>query len=515
MRTALREARSSPSGTDRADARRRSFKPRNRRSPYDESDSASRCDQSRAAATRVPLQAAGESREVELAFTHREKRTPLSPSAADVALRFGLADPESKTVILPHAKVSLGPGRLILLTGPSGSGKSSALSQIERQFPDACIVQRITLSPESAILDGLASWLPCGQVAALLTACGLGEPRLWIHPFDALSDGEKFRARLARAVALRERTSRAAPILCDEFCSLLHRRVARAVSYSLRKLVTRRKLSVVVACSQLDLIDDLQPDAVVRLSRGSHCEIEERVVRPEAPPAFRRRLRVERGSKRDYDAFAAMHYRATDELGFVDKVFILRDPTDSAVLGIVVYSHGPLELSLRNQATGGRFSRNPARVNRDLRILRRLVLHPDIRGCGLGHYLVEKTLPRVGTNFVECLAAMGEFNPVFEKAGMKRVGQYDVAPERKAVLESLRSMGVDPFARDFILHVCRRRRVRELVAGAVYDWYAATTAGGEKRVAHQSPDFLARTFRGLIGARPVYYLWKKPLRRAA
>jgi hypothetical protein len=174
-----------------------------------------------------------------------------------------------------------------------------------------------------------------------------------------------------------------------------------------------------------------------------------------------------------------------------------------------VYSYPALELSLRNKATNGWFSRNPQRVNRHLRILRRLVIHPDVRGCGLGHYLVRKTMPLLGTEYVECLAAMGEFNPVFERAGMTRVGQYDAPPGPRAALESLQAMDVDPQSAEFVVHVARRPAVRTVVAQAVADWYAATTAGGEKRVERQSPEILARTFRGLSGVRPVYYLWRR------
>lgn len=161
------------------------------------------------------------------------------------------------------------------------------------------------------------------------------------------------------------------------------------------------------------------------------------------------------------------------------------------------------------KATDKWFSRNPKRVNRSLRILRRLIIHPDIRGCGLGHYLVRKTLPLVGTEYVECLATMGEFNPVFEKAGMKRIGQYEIQPQCKVALDALRAMDVDPNSREFPIQVCRRPRVRRIVAQVVHDWYATTTAEGEERAGRQSPRLLAQTFRGLIGSRPVYYLWKK------
>ena len=184
-------------------------------------------------------------------------------------------------------------------------------------------------------------------------------------------------------------------------------------------------------------------------------------------------------------------------------------------LGIVVYGYSPLELALRREATDGRFTRNADRVNRSFRILRRLVVHPDVRGCGLGHYLVRQTLPLVGTSFVECLATMGEINPVFEKAGMKRVGRYDDAPVRKKAMDALRAMDVCPSSRDFPGKVCRSRKIRAIVARVVHDWYRSTTSEPDVRMGRQSPHRMAEVFRGLIGLRPVYYLWRRPTRRQA
>lgn len=456
---------------------------------------------------RPPRQSAG--RTIDLRCVRERRLGRPSPRTADVGLHFGIPLFRSMATIIDHTRIELGPGRLILLTGPSGSGKSSGLSQIERQFAGACAVHRVSFPPDAAIIDGVAPGAELMEAISILTSCGLSEPHLWVRRFGELSDGERFRARLARAVALQSRAGTVTPLLCDEFCSMLHRRAAKAISFNLRKLVSRRGLCVVVAACHDDVISDLNPHLIVRFRGGGLCDVEAREPRGRPRVSFTRRLRIERGTKRDYDAFAAMHYRATDDLGFVDKVFVLRDGAGGDPLGIVVYAHSPLELSLRNRATRKHFSRNPGRVNRSLRILRRLVIHPDVRGCGLGHDLVRKTLPLVGTEYVECLAAMGEFNPVFERAGMERIGQYEIEPLRRKALDELRAMDVDPHSREFPLQVSRRRRVRAIVARVVYRWYAATTGGGESRVARQSPQTLAQTFRGLIGCRPVYYLWRR------
>jgi ABC-type lipoprotein export system ATPase subunit len=448
-------------------------------------------------------------RQIAVSCVRRPRLGRPSVRTAAVGAQFGIPLFAGRSTIVQRTKIPLSPGRIVLIVGPSGSGKSSALAEINRRCPGGSVVDRISFPAETAVIDRVAPWASLGKAISILTSCGLGDASLWIRRFDELSDGEKFRAKLARAIALQARGGSAAPLICDEFCSMLHRRAAKTISYNLHKLVRRTNLSVVLASSAEDIIGDLQPHTVVRLEGGGRCRVEDRAVSLRKPISIRRRLRIEPGSKGDYEAFAAMHYRAADELGFVDRVFVMREGSGGDLLGIVVYAHGPLELSLRNQVTDGVFIRDPRRLNRKLRILRRLVIHPDMRGCGLGHYLVRRTLPLVGTDFVECLASMGEFNPVFERAGMKRIGQYDVMPQRKAALEALRAMDIDPNDREFTMHVCRSPRVRRIVVGVVSAWYTSTTGGGGSRVERQSPQLLAQTFRGLIGLRPVYYLWRR------
>jgi GNAT superfamily N-acetyltransferase len=277
-----------------------------------------------------------------------------------------------------------------------------------------------------------------------------------------------FRAALARAMgaALSRRPPR--PILCDEFTTALHRRMAKAIAYNLRKLVWRHRLILIAATTWEDIIEDLQPDRLVRLGDSAPCCA---TPAPRSRPfSLLRRAVIEPGTVADYRAFASMHYRQHDGLGFVDRVFLLRERGGAAPLGILVFAHAPLELALRNAATAGRFIRQPRRLYRELRILRRLVMHPDVRGCGLGHWFVRSALPLAGARFVECLAAMGAVNPVFERAGMTRIGRCPLPRGRLELLRRLRAWKLDPFARDFPDAVAGRPKVRALVERTIRDW---------------------------------------------
>lgn len=435
-----------------------------------------------------------------------------SVRTSEIRHRFGVTE-QALISIIPKIELRFSPGRIIAIVGPSGSGKSSALAEIESRFATSHNVDRVSFPDASALVDCVAPGSDLTTALEVLSHCALGEAGVWVKRFDVLSDGERFRARLARAIGAMVDSRSTGPLIVDEFASRLHRRAAKAIAHNLRKLTDRYQPAVVIATNNDDVLPDLQPDTIVRLDAWRDPDVTHQSPRRKACSLWRR-MRVTPATRRDYEAFAKMHYRGTHELGFVDKVFVLREGREGESVGVVVYSHGARELALRNQATDGRFKRNLARLNRELRVLRRLVIHPDLRGCGFGHRLVRHTLPLVGTTHVECLAAMGAVNPVFEKAGMKRIGECAAPREQLRIADELRRMGVDPFSVEFETQVCCQPRVRALVAEGVYRWYEATTTDGKDRVTRQSPRLLARLFRNVVGCRPVYYLWTLPKSRA-
>jgi hypothetical protein len=55
-------------------------------------------------------------------------------------------------------------------------------------------------------------------------------------------------------------------------------------------------------------------------------------------------------------------------------------------------------------------------------VLQRVVLHPTYRGAGVAAAFVRRACELCPVDWVETLAAMGQANPVFERAGFARVG---------------------------------------------------------------------------------------------
>jgi len=449
---------------------------------------------------------AGTARTVTVRVENAVRRVPLSDRVRQVCWQFGLRAAAVGGQSVPPTDVLLRPGEITLVSGPSGSGKSSTLRYLAQQLgKDALWIDTRRFRANLAVVDQVAPDLPLSEALSVLTACGFGEPRLWLRSYADLSDGEKFRARLAAAVG-RAMSRPNAVLLADEFCAVLHRRLAKAICYNLRKLVSRRGLCAVVATTHDDVVADLRPDQVLRLD-GRTARLERREVREGAISLFRR-LHISRGKVSDYEQFKDLHYRQRAGLGPVDKVFVLRDGVGGEALGIVVYGFSPLALHLRNVATGGRYHRDGRALNHDFRILRRLVIHPDVRGCGLGHWLVARTLPIVGTKYVECLAAMGAVNPVFEKAGMVRLGTAGLPTKQEKLRRRLAELGVDPLGPDFVEVLRANAEARSVIRSAVLNWLQATTGRSIKRAAERmTTGSLAAAFIQLMGAEPVYYIW--------
>jgi hypothetical protein len=78
-------------------------------------------------------------------------------------------------------------------------------------------------------------------------------------------------------------------------------------------------------------------------------------------------------------------------------------------------------------------------LNQELCSISRVVVHTKYRTIGLGSKLVEESLPRAGTHYVEMSAVMARYNPFAEKAGMKKIIEQEPPKEALAILRILRS----------------------------------------------------------------------------
>lgn len=239
------------------------------------------------------------------------------------------------------------PWRVGLIMGPSGAGKSSVARHL---FPDA-MVEGYEWKHDESVVDCFPG-LGIRETSAVLSSVGFSSPPGWLKPYRVLSNGEKFRCTLARALADERQL-----VVFDEFTSVVDRTVAKVGSHAVAKAVRKSeaKQFVAVSCHD-DIVDWLQPDWIlephVGLFRWRSLQQRPRVD-----------LEIVRCAHQAWSWFAPHHYLTAD-LNRGARCFVgLVEGRPAAFAGVLPMPH-------------------PRRS--DLSSLSRLVVLPDFQGLGLG-----------------------------------------------------------------------------------------------------------------------------------
>lgn len=151
------------------------------------------------------------------------------------------------------------PWQIGVIVGPSGSGKTS----MGRSLWGQGAVYSPAWPEGQPIIDAITPDSDFDEVTAALSSVGLGSVPTWLRPYSVLSNGEQFRANLARLIA--EAPCQA---VLDEFSSVVDRQIARIGAGAFAKAWRRTSGQVVLLSCHYDILDWVQPDWVFDTATG-------------------------------------------------------------------------------------------------------------------------------------------------------------------------------------------------------------------------------------------------------
>ena len=360
-----------------------------------------------------------------------ETHTKITLRSLVVAEAFGLGIDEAQKFKVLDAELKIGLKDIVYITGDSGSGKSVLLRAIRADLGEEAVdLSEVAVDSDKPLIETVGATVEEGL--ELLSKVGLNDAFLFLRTYSQLSDGQKYRYRIAKLIESGKQWW-----LMDEFAACLDRDTAKIIAFNLQKIARQQGKAVIAATTHNDLEEDLNPNVLVYKRFGEEIQINYYTNTPATECSLTKEMKIEQGTKEDWKKLSSFHYRGHG-VAVPRKIFhIVRN---DELCGIIVYSYPP-------PACYGRRLMLPRmtmqEINQQLSTINRIVIHPKYRTIGLGAKLIQETLPQSGTPYVELIAVMAKYSPFAEKAGMQKIALQQSVESISAVSKVLLELGFD------------------------------------------------------------------------
>ena len=358
-----------------------------------------------------------------------ETHTKLTPRSLVVAEAFGLGIDEAQRFKVLDAALKIGPRDIVYITGDSGSGKSVLLRAIKADLGEEAIdLSEVAVDTEKPLIETVGATVEEGL--ELLSKVGLNDAFLFLRTYSQLSDGQKYRYRIAKLIESGKQWW-----LMDEFAACLDRDTAKIIAFNLQKIARQQGKAVLAATTHTDLLEDLNPSVHIHKRFGEEITVNYYPNVSAKECSLTREMQVAEGATEDWKKLASFHYRS-HKIACLRKIFCLKRGEE--LCGVIVYCYPPPTCFGRRLVLP---KMGMKELNQKLSIISRVVVHPKYRTIGLGAKLVQETLAKAGTPCVEMPAVMAKYNPFAEKAGMRKVAEQLPPKEALRIAEVLEQLG--------------------------------------------------------------------------
>lgn len=242
-----------------------------------------------------------------------------------------------------------------LIIGKSGTGKTTIAKEL---FPDSYIFSYEYKS--ESILDDMPENATIEEITSAFNSVGFSSPPSWLKPYSVLSNGQKMRVDLARAIL--EETKL---FVFDEFTSVVDRNVAKIGSFAVQKAIRKTDKQFIAVTCHDDVIEWLLPDWIFNCDSMAFQIFEgQKKNRPA--------IKFEVYSTRDkevWKVFAKHHYLNHNHHIAAEKYVAM---INDEIAGFISIMHFP----------------HPKTKN--MKKVHRLVILPDYQGIGIGIRLLNE-----------------------------------------------------------------------------------------------------------------------------
>ena len=263
-----------------------------------------------------------------------------------------------------------------VICGASGSGKSTILHSLGE-------ITEVEFDNNKPLISNFEPMTP-QEASSILCAMGLASVPTWIRPYSSLSNGERYRAEVAKRISF----NRGGVILVDEYTSVVDRNVAKSMSNALQKYIRKEKKQIILATCHYDILEWLRPDWIYDLNKGGALEKGDCLrQRPQIS------LSVYRVTYDTWNIFKKHHYM-TEEMNKSASCFVFSwEKQLVAFVGVLPQPSGYFDKAVRGTRT---------------------VVLPDFQGLGIGSRI---------TDFIASIYKQAGYR-YFTKTVNPKLGEY-------------------------------------------------------------------------------------------